>query len=48
MAINTDKPKVMIIISKKVTYVNFVYDIRNLEKVTYYKYIGIDIHHKLN
>ena len=38
----------MIIKSKKDTYANFVYDNRNLEEVSYYKYLGINIHHKLN
>ena len=38
----------MIIKFKKVTYANFVYDNRNLEDVSSYKYLGIDIHHKLN
>ena len=48
--VNTDKTKIMIIKSKKDTYANFIYDNRNLEEVTYYKYLGIDIHlhHKLN
>ena len=36
------------IIKSKVTYANFVYDNRNLEEVSSYKYVGIDIHHKLN
>ena len=48
MTINTDKTKIMITKSKKDTYANFFYDNRNLEKVTSYKYLGIDIHHKLN
>jgi len=48
MTINTDKTKVMIIKSKKDTSANFVYDNRNLEEVSSYKYLGIDIHHKLN
>ena len=26
----------------------FIYDNRNLEEVTSYKYLGTDIHHKLN
>ena len=30
------------------TYVNFVYDNSNLEEVSSYKYLGTDIHHKLN
>ena len=47
MTINIDKTKFMIIKSKKDTYANFIYNI-NLEKVTYYKYLIIDIHHKLN
>ena len=48
MAVNTDKTKIMIIKSKKDTYANFVYDNNNLEEVSYYKYLGIDIHHRLN
>ena len=35
----------MIIKSKKDTYAN---DNSNLEEVSSYKYLGIDIHHKLN
>ena len=46
MIVNTDKTKVMIIKSKD-TYTNFVYDNNNLEEVSSYKYLGIDIHHKL-
>ena len=42
------KKKVMIIKSKKDTYANFVYDNSNLEEVYSYKYLEIDIHHKLN
>ena len=38
----------MIIKSMKETSANFVYDNRNLEEVSSYKYLGIDIHHKLN
>ena len=38
----------MIITYKKDTYANLIYDNRNLEEVTSYKYLGIDIHHKLN
>jgi len=48
MTVNNDKTKVMIIKSKKVTYANFVYDNNSLEEVSSYKYLGIDIHHKLN
>ena len=46
--VNTDKTKIVIIKSKKDTYANFIYDNRNIEEVTCYKYLGIDIHHKLN
>ena len=38
----------MIIKSKKDTYAKFIYDNRNIEEVTSYKYLRIDIHHKLN
>jgi len=48
MTVNTNKTKVMIIKSKKDTYANFMYDNNNLEEVHSYKYLGIDIHHKLN
>jgi len=48
MIVDTDKTKVMIIKSKKDTYTNFMYDNNNLEEVYSYKYLGIDIHHKLN
>ena len=48
MIVNTNKTKVMIIKSKKDTYTNSVYDNNNLEEVSSYKYLGIDIHHKLN
>jgi hypothetical protein len=48
MTVNTDKTKVMIIKSNKITYDTFIYDNNNLEELTSYKYLGIDIHHKLN
>ena len=48
MIVNVDKTKIMTIKSKKDTHVNFIYDNRNLEEVTSYKYLIIDIHHKLN
>ena len=48
MTVNTNKTQVMIIKSKKDTYANLVYDNRNSEEVSSYKYLGIDIHHKLN
>jgi hypothetical protein len=48
MTINIDKTKVMIIKSNKTTYDSFVYDNNNLEEVTSYKYLGINIHHKFN
>ena len=47
MSVNTNKTKFLIIKSKKDTYINFVYDNTNLEGVSSYKYLGIDIHHKL-
>ena len=48
MIVNTHKTKIMIIKSKKDTYENFIYHNTNLEEVSSYKYLGIDIHHKLN
>jgi hypothetical protein len=48
MTVNTDKMKVMIIKSNKIPYDTFVYDNNNFKEVTSYKYLGIDIHHKLN
>jgi hypothetical protein len=48
MTVNTDKTKVMIIKSQNITYDTFVYDNNSLEEVPSYKYLGIDIHHKLN
>ena len=47
MTINAHKTKVIIINSQKITYANSMYDKNNLEEVTSYKYLGIDIHHKL-
>jgi hypothetical protein len=46
--VNTDKTKVMIIKSNNITYDTLGYNNNNLEEVTSYKYIGIDIHHKLS
>jgi hypothetical protein len=48
MTVNTDKTKVMIVKSNKMNYDTFVYDNNNLEEVNSYKYLGINIHHKLN
>jgi hypothetical protein len=48
MIVNTNKTKVMIIKSNKIPYDTFVYENNNLEEVTSYKYLGIDIHHKIN
>ena len=48
MIVNTNKTKVMIIKSKKDTYANSIYDNKNIEEVTSYKYLRINIHHKLN
>ena len=38
----------MIFKFKKDIYAKVVYENSNLEKVIFYKYLGIDIHHKLN
>jgi hypothetical protein len=48
MTVNTDKMKVMIIKSIKVTYNNFLYDNNILEEVPSYKYFGTGIHKNLN
>jgi len=48
ITVNTDRTKFMIMKSKKETYANFMYGNSNLEEVPYYRYLGIDIHHKLN
>jgi hypothetical protein len=48
MIAHTNKMKVMISKSKKITYDTFIYDNKNLEEVPSYKYCNIDIHHKLN
>jgi hypothetical protein len=48
ITVNTNKTKVMIIKSKRITYDTFVYENNNLAEVASYKYLGIDIHHKLN
>ena len=48
MTLNTNKTKIVIIKSKKDTYANFIYDNKNLEEVTSYKFLRIDIHIKLN
>jgi hypothetical protein len=47
MTVNMDKTKVMIIKSNKITNDTFLYDNKNLEEVTSYKYLGIGIHHKV-
>ena len=38
----------MIIKSKEANCANFMYDDNNLEEVTSYKYLEINIHHELN
>ena len=48
MTVSTDMTKIMITKSKKDTYTNFIYDNRKLEEVNPYKYLKIDIQHKLN
>jgi hypothetical protein len=44
MIVNIDKKKVMIIKSSKITYNTF----NDMEEVPSYKYLDIDIHHKLS
>ena len=48
MKVKTDKTKVMIIKLKNTTQLSFVYGNHCLEKVSSYKYLGIDFPHKLN
>ena len=48
MTVNNDKTRIMIIKYKKDTYENSIYDKKNLEELSSYKYLRIDIHHKLN
>ena len=48
MTVNIDKTKFMRIKANKITYDTFIYENNNLEEMTSYKYLGIDIHHKLN
>ena len=48
MIVNIDNKRFMIIKSKKDTDANFIYDNRNLEELSSYKYLRIDIHHKIN
>ena len=48
MIVNIDKTKVMKFKSRRITYDTFVYKNNGLGEVTSYKYLGIDIHHKLN
>jgi hypothetical protein len=47
MTVNINKTKIMIIKSNKITYDIFIYDKNTLEEVPSYKYLEIDIHHKL-
>lgn len=44
----TDKTKVMIIKSKKITQSSFIYDNRSFEHFSSYKYFGIEFSHQLN
>jgi hypothetical protein len=48
MNVNTYNTMVMIIKSHKIPYDTFLYEKNNLEEVISYKYVRIDIHHKLN
>jgi hypothetical protein len=47
MLVKIDETKVIIIKSKKTTYAIFLYD-NKLEEVTSYKYLEVDLHHKIN
>jgi len=48
MITNTNKTKVTIIKSKKITYDIVLYEESYLKEVPSYKHLGINIHHKLN
>ena len=48
MTVNNGKTRIMIIKSKKDTYENSIYDNKNLEELSSYKYLRTDIHHKIN
>jgi len=48
MIMNNEKTKFMIVKSKNITYDTLVYDNDSLEEVPSYKYLGIDINHKIN
>ena len=48
MTVNNGKTRIMIIKSKKDTYENSIYDNKNLEELSSYKYLRTDIHYKLN
>jgi len=48
MTIDTNKMKIMIIKSKNITYTSLMYETNSLEEITPYKYLGIDLHRKLN
>ena len=48
MPINTKKIKFMIIKSRKIAHDAFINENNNLDVVSSYKYLGVDIHHKLN
>jgi hypothetical protein len=48
MTVSTNKTNVMIIKSKKIPCANFMYDNNNLEEVSSYKYLKINLCRKLN
>jgi hypothetical protein len=48
ITMNTNKTNVMIIRSKNIIYDTFIYDNNGLVEVPSYKYLGINIHYKLN
>jgi hypothetical protein len=44
MSVSTNKTKVIIFKSRKITYANFVYDNNKFEEVDSYKYLGFNLH----
>lgn len=48
MLVKIDKTTVMIIKSKQIMYLDFVYDNSNLEEVHFYKHFITYFHHKLD
>ena len=48
MTLNTDKTKVMTIKSQNITYANLIYENNNQQLEGCEKYLGINIHDKVN